>query len=241
MLNPNIPASYQRSVFSIQTENVKEIEKSWEQGNRLVNESYRQNDKAAAKFQTKLMALLFSAYTEAIFSKLIHTPNALSQSEITSLKSKFKNNSYIGWVSCLKLVVGKITSKDQVYKDKVITDVMRLLKDYIKEPSEVRNRMAHGQWSVALNSKNTKENDVITSKIEELNIVTLTKYKKSFYLVALIIEDLIESPEKAHVKFYQDLVIKFDYEQAKMSNWTMAERVRKLKPKPKYCENCITI
>jgi hypothetical protein len=183
--------------------------------------------------------LLFSAYTEAIFSKLIHTPNALSQAEIDSLKTKFKSNSYSGWVACLKLVVGKITSREQVYRDKVITDIMRLLKDYIKEPSEVRNRMAHGQWFLALNSKNTRENDSITTKIEELDIVILTKYKKSFYLIALIIEDLVESPEKAHINFYQDLIIKFDREQAKMSSWTLDERIRKLNPKPKYCENCL--
>jgi hypothetical protein len=236
----NISPPPPRSIFSIQTENVKELEKAWEQGNRLVNESLRTNDKAATAIQTKLMALLFSAYTEAIFSKLIHTPNALTQSEIDSLKNMFKSNSYSGWVACLKLVVGKITSKEQSYKDNVIADVMTLLKDYIKEPSEVRNRMAHGQWVVALNSKNTQENNSISTRIENLDIIILTKYKKSFALTALIIEDLIESPDNAHINFYQDQINMFSQEQAKMSSWTLQGRIQKLKPKPTFCENCIT-
>lgn len=235
--NSNTPL---RSIFSIQTENVRELEKAWEQGNRIVNESLRDNDKAATTIQTKLMALLFSAYTEAIFSKLIHTPNALTQSEIDILKNKFNNNSYAGWVACLNLVVGKITSKDQAYKDNVISNVMTLLIDYIKEPSEVRNRMAHGQWVVALNSKNTQENNSISTKIKNLDIVVLTKYKRSFYLTALIIEDLLESPDKAHINLYQDLVNKFNHEQAKMSAWTIEGRIQKLRPKPKYTANCIT-
>lgn len=230
-----------RSVFSIQTENIRELEKAWEQGNRLVNESFRNKNQATEMIQTKLMALLFSAYTEAIFSKLIHTPYALEQQEITKLKSKFKTNSYNGWVACLKLIVGKIMTKDQAYKTQVISDVTRLLNDYIKEPSEVRNRMAHGQWVIALNAKNTQENDSITNKIRDLDIVVLTKYKKSFTLMSLIIEDLIESPDKAHVNTYQAKIEKFQKEQIKMASWTLQGRIDRLKQKPTFCENCKTI
>lgn len=239
--NPNIATSVNsRIIFSIQTENVRELEKSWEQGNRLVNESLRVRDEAATAIQTKLMALLFSAYTEAIFSKLIHTPHALTKSEIKTLKAVFKKNAYSGWVECLHIVVKKITTKDQIHKDQVILVIDRLLENYIKEPSEVRNRMAHGQWIVALNSKNTQENHFITTRIKDLNIITLTKYKKSFTLISLIIEDLIESPDKAHVNTYQDKIDKFSQEQAKMASWTLQGRIKKLKTKPIFCEKCIT-
>lgn len=238
---PNLDSSVNsRSVFSIQTENVRELEKSWEQGNRLVNESLRTRDQAAITIQTKLMALLFSAYTEAIFSKLIHTPHALIQAEIDILKSEFKKNSYLGWVKCLNVIVNKITTKDQAYKNEVILSMNRLLEDYIKEPSEVRNRIAHGQWVIALNSKNTKENNNLTIKIENLDIVILTKYKKSFILISLIIEDLIESPDKAHVNTYQEKIDKFNQEQMKMASWTLQGRIQKLKQKPIYCKNCVS-
>lgn len=238
---PNLDSSVNsRSVFSIQTENVRELEKSWEQGNRLINESLRARNQAAITIQTKLMALLFSAYTEAIFSKLIHTPHALTKAEIKVLIAEFKKNSYLGWVKCLDVVVNKITTKDQAYKDEVILSMNRLLEDYIKEPSEVRNRIAHGQWVIALNSNNTRENNNITIKIRNLDIIVLTRYKKSFNLISLIIEDLVESPDKAHINTYQKKIDKFKQEQIRMASWTLQGRVQKLKQKPTFCQNCIS-
>lgn len=236
----SIPSTPPKSIFSIQTDNVRALEKAWEQGNRLLNESLRSQNQDAISIQTKLMALLFSSYTEAIFSKLIHTPHALTEFEINSLKSEFKSNSYKGWVKCLKVVVNKITTKEQPYKDKVIVDVTTLLQNYIKEPSEVRNRMAHGQWITALNKDNTRINEALSTKIRMLDIITLTRYKNSFTLLSLIIEDLIESPNKAHINTYQDKINKFNQEQIKMSSWTLAGRINKLKPKPRLCVNCKT-
>ncbi len=236
----SVPSTPPKSIFSIQTDNVRALEKAWEQGNRLLNESLRSQNQDAISIQTKLMALLFSSYTEAIFSKLIHTPHALTQSEINTLKSKFKSNSYQGWVKCLKVIVNKISAKDQSYKDKVIADVTTLLKNYIKEPSEVRNRMVHGQWITALTTDNTKINNDLSAKIGMLDIITLTRYKKSFTLLSLIIEDLVESPNKAHINTYQDKINKFNQEQMKMASWTLADRINKLKPKPRLCVNCKT-
>lgn len=236
----SIPSTPPKSIFSVQTDNVRALEKAWEQGNRLLNESLRNQSEDAISIQTKLMALLFSSYTEAIFSKLIHTPNALTQVEINALKSKFKTNSYLGWVECLKVIVNKITGKDQSYKDKVIGDVTTLLTNYIKEPSEVRNRMAHGQWVTALNTDNTKINNDLSNKIRMLDIIVLTRYKKSFTLLSQIIEDLVESPNKAHINTYQQKINEFNQEQIKMASWTLAGRITKLKPKPRLCINCKT-
>lgn len=236
----SITSTLPKNIFSIQTDNVRALEKAWEQGNRLLNESLRSQNQDAISIQTKLMALLFSSYTEAIFSKLIHTPHALTQAEIKTLKFKFKTNSYLGWVNCLKVIVNKITAKNQSYKDKVIADVTTLLKNYIQEPSEVRNRMAHGQWVTALNADNTKINNDLSAKIRTLDIITLTRYKKSFSLISLIIEDLVESPNKAHINTYQEKIKKFNQEQIKMASWTLAGRINKLKPKPRLCVDCKT-
>ena len=92
---------------------------------------------------------------------------------------------------------------------------------------------------VALNSKNTQENHSITTRIRDLDIIILTQYKKSFTLISLIIEDLIESPDKAHVNTYQEKIDQFDQEQTKMASWTLQGRIRKLKNKPTFCEKCI--
>lgn len=82
--------------YEIQTHNVRELNKAWKQTTMLINESYRTKNFQAVDIQTKLLSLLFSAYTEAIFSKLIHTPYALNSSEIDTLKTKFRNESFAG-------------------------------------------------------------------------------------------------------------------------------------------------
>ncbi|EID4334115.1 hypothetical protein VXI05_004520 [Vibrio parahaemolyticus] len=239
-MSSNNPQNKDKTVFQIQTENVQELNRAWTQSTRSINESYRVRNQAAAEIQTKLTTLLFSAYTEAIFSKLIHTPYALSGAEISKLKKEFKNNSYLGWKKCVSLVVGKITSKDEEYKSNVKSEISDLIDGYIKEPSEIRNRIAHGQWVIALNTKNTRENQDITSLIQNLDIVKMDIYKKSFEMISLIIEDLVESPEKAHFKFYDQRMKKFKTEQIKMSNWKLSDRIAKLKPKPVYCQECIS-
>jgi len=218
--------------YEIQTHNVRELNKAWKETTRLINESYRLKNNRAAELQTKLLALLFSAYTEAIFSKLIHTPYALSMTEIENLKVKFKGNSFVGWKHCLNTMVAKITSKTESVKDAIRTDVRNILTTYIKKPSEMRNRLAHGQWSIALTSNNTQMNSEITDRIDKLDVVKLEVYKKSFDLMALIMEDLVESPNKAHIDLYSSRFATFNSEQAKMAQWTLEVRLAKLTPKP---------
>ncbi|WP_139073871.1 hypothetical protein [Aliivibrio fischeri] len=208
------------------------MNKAWKETTRLINESYRTKNTQSADLQTKLLALLFSAYTEAIFSKLIHTPYTLSLVEVNDLKRKFKNNSYEGWIRCLNTMVTKITSKSDTEKEAIKTEVRDILLTYIKKPSEMRNRLAHGQWSIALNSANTQKNLGITEQIKQLDVVKLEIYKKSFDLMVLIIEDLVESPNKAHIDHYVERLKKFKSEQAKMARWTLQGRLKRLAPKP---------
>lgn len=218
--------------YEIQTHNVRELNKAWKETTRLINESYRLKNTRAANLQTKLLALLFSAYAEAIFSKLIHTPYALSETEVGDLKTKFRSNSFDGWKRCLNTMVAKIASKTGNEKDTIRTEVRNILTTYIKQPSELRNRLAHGQWSIALNSNNTQKNIELTDRIAELDVVKLEIYKKSFDLMALIMEDLVESPNKAHMQQYSSRLAKFNSEQAIMAQWSLEVRLDKLAPKP---------
>lgn len=220
------------TLYKIQTHNVRELNKAWKETTRLINEFYRTKNVRAVKVQTKLLALLFSAYTEAIFSKLIHTPYAISEEEIEDIKNKFNSNSYDGWKRCLNKMVDKITNKSDSDKEKIKTDVRNILNVYIKQPSEIRNKLAHGQWSIALNSSNTQKNIDITERIDKLDVVKLEIYKKSFDLMVLIIEDLVESPNKAHIDHYDDRLKSFNSEQARMAQWTLQGRIQKLAPKP---------
>ena len=66
-----------------------------------------------------------------------------------------------------------------------------------------------------------KKNSDITKQIDELDVVKLEIYKKFFDLMVLLIEDLVESPNKAHIDHYDDRLKNFDLEQARMASWTL--------------------
>jgi archaellum component FlaC len=224
-------------IFQSQTENVRELEKAWKLTNSIINEAYRTNDLSTATFQTRMLALIFCAYSEAMFSKLIHTPYGFSSGEIETIKSKAQHNIYQGWLECLSVVTNKINTTNEEYRSEIVKDVAEIIESYIKEPSEIRNKIAHGQWKVALNSKNTAINSDATAKVQAINIVDLTRYKSSFSKLSIIMEDLIESPNHAHWKFYDKNVTEYRSEQLRMANWALEDKINRLKPKNDHYRN----
>ncbi|MGR4021413.1 hypothetical protein [Vibrio harveyi] len=224
-----------KSVFEAQTENVRELEKVWKNSIQLINEAYRNDpsDKQrVASYHTRMLALIFASYAEVSFSKLINTPHGLSHENREQIRNIAKRNTYQGWLKCLECVV-ELIDNDDAYKAQVRTTITQIIDDYIKEPSEIRNKIAHGQWVSALNSRNTSYIKETSDKIENLTCVDLIKYKISLTSLCSIIEDLIESPNKAHKKFYRRDIKKYLEKQSDMATWTLESKLSKLKPKRK--------
>jgi hypothetical protein len=71
-----------------------------------------------------------------------------------------------------------------------------LIDTFVQEPASLRNKIAHGQWAVALNRTRTAVNPDLTAKIQSLDIVTLDRWFAVASHLAEIIEALIESPER---------------------------------------------
>ena len=66
--------------------NVKELKKHRARLRKLVNTAIKEKKDDDLDTFTKFYALLFSAYVEVSFLKLIHTPKALDVSEITQIQ-----------------------------------------------------------------------------------------------------------------------------------------------------------
>ena len=69
-------------IFRASTSNVKDLKKQRNRILALVNRAIREKNDADLISLTKMYALLYSAYAEMSFLKLIHTPKAFSESEI---------------------------------------------------------------------------------------------------------------------------------------------------------------
>lgn len=221
-------------IFRAQTENVRELDAAWRHINRTINDALRTDNTKLASFQTRLLGLVFCSYTEATFSKLIHTPHGLASDEIQQIKTKGKRDIVEAWLKCLELSTSKIESSASNHLPNITKSITKLIQDYIREPSLLRNKIAHGQWKVSINRENTAVNSDITQKICGLTVVDLQRYKAAFDRLSAIIEDIIESPNKAHWKFYWDHVTEFENEQNEMSTRTLEGKVTLLKTKAQY-------
>jgi hypothetical protein len=166
-----------------------------------------------------------------VFSKVIHTPDGLTLDEIAQVKSKGKKNIVEAWKKCAELSLRKVQGKSSGHVANTRQKIESLIDRYIYDPSLLRNKIAHGQWKVALNSHNTKVNSTLTNRLQTITVVDLYRHKEAFQSLFRIVEDIIESPNKAHHRDYWGHISQFEESQLKMSIWTVENKVSALKAK----------
>ena len=135
---------------------------------------------------------------------------------------------------CLEISTSKISSIKSNHVPNIKVKIKELIEEYIREPSLIRNKIAHGQWKVSLNSKNTSVNNELTQKVKSTTVIDLHRYKSAFDNLSYIIEDIIESPNKAHWKFYWTHVDNFENEQKKIKAMSLEDKIILLKKKKSY-------
>lgn len=221
-------------IFAAQTANVQALEQAWKHINKAINAAYSCDQKSTADIQTRLLAQVYCAFAEAVFSKLIHTPDALTSDEIAQVKTKGKRNIVEAWKKCVELALKKVQGQNSGHIANTQKKIYSLIDQYVYDPSLLRNKIAHGQWQVALNANNTKVNPALTAKVQSLTVVDLYRSKEAFQSLFRIIEDIIESPNKAHQRDYWVHITEFENSQRKMSAWTVEKKVDALKKKKQY-------
>ncbi|ROQ23272.1 hypothetical protein [Gallaecimonas pentaromativorans] len=218
-------------VFAAQTENVRALEQAWKHINKTINAAYSSGDNSTAEIHTKLLAQVYCAFAEAVFSKVIHTPDGLTLDEISQVKSRGRKNIVDAWKKCVELSLQKVQGKSSGHVANTRQKIDSLIDHYIYDPSLLRNKIAHGQWKVALNSNNTKVNSALTTKVQAISVVDLYRHKEAFQSLFRIVEDIIESPNKAHHRDYWSHITEFEKSQRKMASWTIEKKIAALKAK----------
>lgn len=190
-------------VYKACTKNVKELKKQRGILEKLLKQAIRDNKKENIQFYTYLYALLYSSFAEVSFVKLINTPYGFNEAEIKTIMRC--GNLEEKWIKCFELAFSKIentVNQGEIANKK--KKLRKLLDEYIIAPSELRNKIAHGQWIVCLNNDCAAINDDTSNKLSQLDAFTIMKEFKIYAIFAQCIEDLIESPFKTHPhQFYQ--------------------------------------
>ena len=220
-------------VFEAQTKNVRELDKVRKQITRTINDALRKDKSALAKAQTKILLLVYAAWSEALFSKIIHTPYGFDLAEIRQIKKAQKQNGISeGWKKCIELGLRRIANSPKSnYIPNIQKKLLQISSVYVFAPSKIRNKIAHGQLQVALNRKNTAINHELTNKIKNLDVVTLTRWFKVQWKLSQIIEALIESPNRTFHRDYWVLTEQLENYLEETKNHNLEEKVQLLKRK----------
>lgn len=222
-------------IFKSQTENVRALNKAWTHLLRSINRELSDDNLVSCAIHTKALALIFCAWSEASFLKLIHTPHCFELDEIRQIKALSSRDIVRGWLKCLELGLGRVskTTKSN-YIPNVRKSIERIIHTYVDEPRLLRNKIAHGQWAIALNRENDAKNEELTERIHAINVVDLTIWKEAFSCLNNMIECLIESPDRAFHRDYWHEIAKIEDHLSKTEKWTIESKIKKLKRKSSF-------
>jgi hypothetical protein len=215
-------------IFQACVKNVRELKKQGTALKRLFNQSVRRNDHSALHALKCLYALLYSSFAEASFLKVIHTPYGFSENEILQIKEQ--GNLEKKWIKCLDLAFQKIDSmsnKGEIQNKKLI--ICRYIERYIVEPSQLRNKIAHGQWEVCLNNENTEVNIATTERIKQLDFVKVDILFLIYDKIGQVVEDLIESPHRTHFRDFYYHITELEELISDTASWTFDSKMKVLK------------
>ncbi len=217
-------------VYKACVENLRELKSQQKSLKRLFNKSIVDNDKSSLCTLTKLYALLYSSFAELSFLKVIHTPYGFNESEINQISSESSLDKK--WKRCVELAFRMMENGSNAGE---IQNKKRRLQGYIEtyiiEPSQLRNKIAHGQWKIALNGSNTGINHNMTQRINDLDFVKIDILFNVYLKLGQAIEDLIESPQKAHFNYFYTYLTELDEFILKTQAWNLESKINQLKDK----------
>ena len=222
-------------VYDAQTKNVRALKAAWAQVNRQINACLRRRDVQGLETNTKILAVLYCALSESSLSKLIHTPHGLELQEIEQVKATAKDFGVKhGWLKCAGLGIRRIDGAKHNHPSNVLRKVTELIESYIFEPSLIRNKLAHGQWSMALNRENDAVNYELTAEIDRLDVVELQRRQHALEYLETILEDIVESPNKAHRRDYWAHLTTLEDKQQVLATFTLEEKRKRLLEKASH-------
>jgi hypothetical protein len=221
-------------LYKLQSCNVRKLNQVKNSLIRDINFYLRKSDDFQVEVKTKLLAILYVAWSEAQFIQIVYTPSAFSPSEIDEIKKIKKNNGLAeGWKKMVELALKKVgkweKNSDLPNKRKRLGEI---IENYINSPSVLRNKVAQGQWFHALNTDNTAENIDLTKKLAELDFVELIKQFEVHKSLGLIIRDLVQSPKKGFHQNYWVRMTALEEYVDKTRNWNIESKKSKLSRKP---------
>jgi hypothetical protein len=228
----NMDQTAKLAVFQAQVRNVQSMKTAVNQVRRSINDALRANDFPRAESFTKMYALLFCAWAEANFSKVLHTPYGFEIDEIAQVQAAKKADGIAAaWKKCVQLGLTHLDAKRGSFKPNAQQKLEEIIDAHVFDPSLLRNKLAHGQWVIALNRDNVVVQNDLTDKIAALDVVVVGAWFEGHKLLADLVEHLIESPRKAFMRDWYLYVVEIESQMVESEKRTLEDHVKRLRAK----------
>jgi hypothetical protein len=215
-------------IFEAQVQNVRALTIARTQVRRAINDALKTNNERMVLVQTKLLGLLFCAWTEANFLKLVHIPSGFTLLEIKQIKAALDLSTTKGWKKCVELGLGKKIDNEADFTNDARTHLNTIIDEYVSKPAQLRNKIAHGQWMKALNSKNTAINIDLTNDLDLLDVVKIETWFECHTRLAAIVENLIASSTRVFVNSYWTHTVNLEEYLRQAQQYSLDEKKRLL-------------
>jgi len=219
------------AVYEAQVVNVRSLASALRQVRRTINDGLRSNDQPKIDAFTRTYALMFCAWAEANFSKVVHTPHGFEIDEIQQVQSAKASGIASAWKKCVELGLRHLDARRGSFKPNAQQKLYRAIDDHVFDPSMLRNKLAHGQWAIALNRENDAVQSELTNRIKSLDVVKIDAWMKGHQLLSDVVEHLIESPKKAFMRDWYEYVAAIEAQMIEAEKRTLREHVDILRKK----------
>ena len=210
--------------------NVKEIKKRSKDIKRQINRALEKEKYYEVVTLTRVYAMLYSVFAEAAFIKMINTPHGFSEDYIKQILSQ--RNLESKWNKCIELAFSRINGSSGEIANKK-QKINNLLNEYIIKPSELRNKIAHGQWCICLTNDCQRINTDLTQRMQSMDLMQIYVLFQIYEKYSQCIEDMIESPDRAHFRDYYSRLTDLEEYIKKTHHYSMESKLQLIKDSPK--------
>lgn len=188
-----------KELEKIHIANRQQIDKALTQINLVLNDALKSNNTAKEYAATRLLVFLWMSWAETSLNALIYKHPHVTEDIRTKVLSARKE------IDKWHILIDEFFKKH--YLSKKQTSITRRimghspyarylsLKEIIEKEVnifiEIRNRLAHGQWKIALNTEATNKSQDITTKLWALSKKEILYLKSTLVNLNKILNDLI--------------------------------------------------
>lgn len=185
--------------------NKKKIKKAFIQINRSLNQAIKENKTDLEETNVRMLIILYASYLEPALGYITH----IYEKQITNkIKNDVlsKRSEIDKWLELIDVLFRK-HYLNGTYKELNLLNLghtnyhrYRYIKELcdtdIRTIIEIRNKLAHGQWSIALNSDDFQKNQSVTTKIWTLTKKDTLIFKRIIISFVDIMELLAASGQQ---------------------------------------------